>query len=284
MDTHIAAGDLQATVTSSGTYGWCGLKQLTHAQHAKPWLLSPAFTLEHYIGVPLNAPDYIEYEPCASPKYLENIAPDGCTLHYDPMKCSQIECAITYHLVAPHYIDVTLRAQTQRADWPLGHMALFFATIVRAPVYTGINLLGKDLGVEVQSKSVNHWIHFNGFAAQIGNVAHPADVLNPELPRPAQAPKTYYYNDSSMRFEQPLFYACVDEMIFALMFHQEDRERVRFVVNPLAPAFGGPAWDFIWVIDHPVAGRAYELSFRSVFKPFVSKQDVLDEYERFERP
>jgi hypothetical protein len=60
MDADIAAGDLQTTVTFEGRYGWCGLTQLAHAAHTGEWLLSPAFTLEHYIGVPLNSPDYIE--------------------------------------------------------------------------------------------------------------------------------------------------------------------------------------------------------------------------------
>ena len=205
MDANIAAGNLQATVASAGTYGWCGLKQLTHARHAKPWLLSPVFTLEHYIGVPLDSPDYIEYEPCASPKHLENIAQDGCTLHYGSLKCSQIDCVITYCLIAPHYIDVTVRAQTQRVDWPLSTMALFFATIVRAPIYTGINLLGRDLGADVQSASDNRWVHSNSFASQAGNGAHPTGMLNPELPRPADALKTYYYSDSSVCFDQPFF-------------------------------------------------------------------------------
>ena len=32
----------------------CGLDDLAHSDYDRPWLLSPAFTLEHYIGVPFD--------------------------------------------------------------------------------------------------------------------------------------------------------------------------------------------------------------------------------------
>lgn len=277
----IHAGALRATISTEGKFGWCGLSKLAHAQHAREWLLSPALTLEHYLGVPMNTAEYVEYEPCVSPKQISDVTTDCCTLRYAPVNCSQIACAVTYHLIAPHYIDVDLKLQTRRSDWPLGYVALFFATIVQAPIYAGINLVGEDDSVQV--KSENRWLHFNSFATRAGNVAHPAGLPNPELPRPAESPRTYYHSDSSVRFYQPLFYGCVGEMALALMFHQTDKNRVRFVVNPLAPAFGGPAWDFIWIISQPFAGRDYVLSFRAMFKPFAGREDVLAEYENWER-
>jgi hypothetical protein len=276
----IRAGDLQATVTTQGQHGWCGLAQLVHRQYKKPWLLSPAFTLEHYIGVPLNAPEYIEYEPCASQKYLENISNQACTLHYEPLPCSQLSCRVTYQINPPHYVDIHVNMQTERSQWPLNSLALFFATIVRAPLYSGIHFLGEDLGVQTTPNT--RWVHFNSFAAQIGNTVHPSGVPQPELPRPANPPPTYYYSDSSMRFDLPFFYAHVDNMAFVVMFQEVDREKIRFVVNPVAPAFGGPAWDFFWIIKEPMPGQRYELKFRSVFKPFVSAEDILEEFNFFQ--
>ena len=215
------AGQIDVLVTAEGNFGWCGLSEFSHEGYAKRWLLSPAFTLEHYIGIPMNSEEYIDYEPCYSPKRLEDISTDSCTLHYQPAACSQIDCAITYRLVPPHYVDVNMQMTTSRTHWPLNHVALFFATIVNAPLYTGINLLGSDIEVEV--KGDNPWVHFNGLAARKGRTAHPAGIENPELPRPATPPDTYYYNDSSVRFTQPFFYGTVDHMVFATMFRPETK-------------------------------------------------------------
>ena len=118
-------------------------------------------------------------------------------------------------------------------------------------------------------------------ATQQGKTVHPANCEHPELPRTPDAPNTYFYSDASIRFAQPFFYAPIDNMAFGLMFRPEDAEQVRFTVNPLAPAFGGPAWDFMWNIVEPVAGQTYTLSFRSFFKLFMGSNDILQEYDSF---
>ena len=274
----ISAGDIQAAVTSKGRFGWCGLSHLSHKHYAQEWLLSPALTLEHYLGVPKQAKDYIAYEPCSSPKHLEAHASTACCLHYDPLSCSHVECHLAYQAVAPHYIDVTVQAKTSRADWPFNYLALFFATIVRTPLYAGINFLGKDLAGPMKGET--QWIHFNGLAGESGRVVHPDGVTKPELTRPADPGDAYYYDDSSVRFVQPYFYAQIESMVFAVMFHPRDKDKVRFVVNPVAPAFGGPAWDFFWIIEDPIPKQSHTLSFRTLFKPFVSRDDISKEYAK----
>lgn len=275
----ISSGAIQATINAKDKMGWCGLRQLHHPKYAKDWLLAPALTLEHYLGMSFDAPDYIDYEPCASPKHLEAVSSEAGILHYEPLACSKLSCRLSYRAVAPHYVDVLATVQTQRENWPFNYMALFFATIVKAPVYTGINFLGQDL--QRPAKGDNRWIHFNGLAAQPGRVIHPAGHPQPELPRPDNPPDTYYYDDSSVRFESPFFYAQLETMTFMVMFRPSDKDNIRFVVNPVAPAFGGPAWDFFWIIESPSPEQTYTLPFRTMFKPFVSTADILEEYEVF---
>ena len=139
--TEIQAGDIRATVDTGDEAGWCGLRHWSHTRYPDQWLLSPAFTLEHYIGVSADAPEYIQYEPCYSPKSLEGIASDRCILHYGHLSCSQIECEISYHMKPPHYVDIDISMQTTRTNWPYDYVALFFATIVKTPIYTGINVI-----------------------------------------------------------------------------------------------------------------------------------------------
>ena len=275
----ISGGALSATVTTQGRNGWCGLSRLAHHDYPISWLLSPALTLEHYIGIPMDSPEYIEYEPCYSPRSLDNITSDGCTLRYGAKSCSKVDCSISYRMVPPHYVDVLVRAQTNRAEWPFKSLALFFATIVNAPIYTGVTFTGHDIGVDV--KGGNPWIHFNGFASVIGKTVHPAGLNNPELPRPENPPPSYYYSDSSVRFDRAFFFGLVGQMVFAVLFPPSHREVVRFTVNPLAPAFGGPAWDFFWAIKDPTQSRVWELQLRVLWKPFRGPEDVLKEYESY---
>lgn len=119
-ETLISAGELSARVTAQGEYGWCGLSDLIHTRHRRRWHLSPVLTLEHYIGIPPDSPDYIWYEPCESPKSLDSISPDGCTLRYGSLECSKVDCTMSYRMVAPHYVDMLVEAGTARAEWPIG--------------------------------------------------------------------------------------------------------------------------------------------------------------------
>ena len=107
--TVISGGSISASVSSEGKFGWCGLDKLSHADRPISWLLSPVLTLEHYLGIPSESPEHIQYEPCESPKRLSDIVKDGCILHYSPLPCSEVACAISYRMVPPHYIDVQVR-------------------------------------------------------------------------------------------------------------------------------------------------------------------------------
>lgn len=275
----IGAGELRMHVDLGDKNGWCGLGDLRHREQGESWLLSPALTLEHYIGVPHSASDYVAYEPCMSPKTLRDVTPEGCTLDYAPRASCHIACSIAYRVTPPHYVDVAIEARSGREEWRFREAALFFATIVRAPVYTGVTLRGRDTGVDVRGG--NPWHYFNGFASLPGRTVHPARVAQPELRRADDAPPAYFYDDSSLRFEEPFFFGRIEQMVFALLFPPDERENVRFVINPLAPAFGGPAWDFFWVLRDPSPERVFRLPLRVMWKPFVSDADVLREYETY---
>lgn len=276
--TTISAGELSAIVETDGANGWCGLRQFAHSASPAPWLLSPALTLEHYIGVPPDAPEYVQYEPCYSRKSLRDVRPDGCALRYHPTACSETACNIVYRIAPPDAVDVSIEATTSRQSWPLGSLALFFATIVSAPIYTGVTFRGYD---GIRHADANGWMHFNGHADTPGRVVHPSGLANPELGRPQPAPPTYYYADSSARFDEAFFFGTVGSMAFAVFFPASQRQYVRFVVNPLAPAFGGPAWDFLWVIPSPSPGKRYGLKMRVVLRPFGGMDGVLAAYRDY---
>ena len=278
-DVRIAAGSISAKVSSKGVHGWCGLDDLTHKEHPMEWLLRPALTLEHYVAVPIDDPNYIEYEPFGSKRTLRDVRGEGCTLRYASMSCCEVDCAISYRMTPPHYVDIVVTAQTARAQWPHNYLALFFATIVDTPIYTGVNVIGSDPNVEFNR--LNPWVHFNGQGETPGRTIHPSGVANPELARPDDPPNIYYFDDSSVRFDLPFFYGTVDHMVFGAFFKNSDREKVRFTVNPVASGFGGPAWDFFWLLEDPAPREIRQLPVRVIWKPFISRQDILDEYESY---
>ena len=278
MKTTINAGELSAVVETDGANGWCGLRQFSHAASPAQWLLSPALTLEHYIGVPPASAEYVEYEPCYSLKSLHDVRADGCTLRYHPTACSETTCNIVYRVAPPDAVDVSIETTTSRESWPFGSLALFFATIVKAPIYTGVTFRGYD---GLRHPASNGWMHFNGQADTPGRVVHPSGLTNPELGRPQPAPRTYYYADSSARFDDAFFFGTVGDKVFAVFFPTWQRQYVRFVVNPLAPAFGGPAWDFLWAIPSPRAGTTYRLTLRVVLQPFGGMDGLLAAYREY---
>ena len=136
-NARIEAGALSASVSARGPHGWCGLDRLAHSDGAADWLVRPAITLEHYLGVPLDAPEHTEYEPFASQRSLRRVRESGCSLRYGPQDCCRVTCTIDYQVVAPHYVDTTVQVLTGRDRWPHGCLGLFFATIVEAPAYSG---------------------------------------------------------------------------------------------------------------------------------------------------
>lgn len=69
--------------------------------------------------------------------------------------------------------------------------------------------------------------------------------------------------------------------MFAVFFPTTHRQHVRFVVNPLAPAFGGPAWDFLWIIPSPRTSATYRLTMRVILREYNGMERLLAAYHEY---
>lgn len=75
----------------------------------------------------------------------------------------------------------------------------------------------------------------------------------------------------------------------ALAFFFDTSDNIRFTISPVGggisilPGKSCPAWDWLWLIPHPEMGRPYSLRMRMVYKQFVSREDILGEFRRWER-
>ena len=66
--------------------------------------------------------------------------------------------------------------------------------------------------------------------------------------------------------------------MFLLMFDR--KENIRFTHSPTGGG-GTPAWDFQLIIPNYRVGERYGFRARIVVKKFISREDVIREYERW---
>jgi hypothetical protein len=84
----------------------------------------------------------------------------------------------------------------------------------------------------------------------------------------------------TIRFDRPFFFGEVEDMVFGVVFKDEDRE---------GALYGQPSRGRLWLarmgflLDHPSArpGRYLGAASACRVKPFTSKQDMLEEYQSY---
>jgi hypothetical protein len=88
-----------------------------------------------------------------------------------------------------------------------------------------------------------------------------------------------------MRYELPFHYGLFDDHLWMLMF-----DRTAGIRLTHSPSGGGtdaarqstnPAWDFQYIIPKYEVLKEYEFKARALFRPRCSREEVLQEYERW---
>jgi len=256
----IQAGDLTAVIGDgsdhgAGREGYEGVWSLTHARR----------------GVNVFRPIYAgliaHRQPCA----VTRVSDTAVEIRREGG--SAVE---RFEVVAPCYLDYTVRftAGGERAHWNC-------ASYMNAPEDPAIYLINTD------GEWMRHYDPEHGSAASV----LPEGMEPPELqtvPGAKYAHGTNSFADSlsGLRFdpERALFYGNIDGgMVLIYMF-----ERGHEVIPYMSPSGGGwheelgrrcPAWDFRYRLSGLTPGEEVVLRHRLVYKPFVSREDVLAEYE-----
>lgn len=166
---------------------------------------------------------------------------------------------VVYTLRAPYYIDIV-------CEWtPAGNVettkSLVFASYISRPS-----------DPDIYFRSGRKWHRASGmiYAPASSKALHEEgrDVVSGVVPVAAA------------RFEEPFYYGLTRKMTLIFMF--DNLEQTRFFV---APTGGGgpfaPAWDWVYRIEKPRAGKTYQFRIRIVYKPFVSPRDCRREYRRW---
>ena len=64
---------------------------------------------------------------------------------------------------------------------------------------------------------------------------------------------------------------------------QDSSEIIRFTQSPTGGGKLNPAWDYQYLIPDPEAKKEYGFNVRIVYKPFISNDDIKQEYEKWEK-
>ena len=67
----------------------------------------------------------------------------------------------------------------------------------------------------------------------------------------------------------------------ALAFFFESSEVIRFSQSPSGGGWDNPAWDFQYIIPSPEIEKVYGFKSRMVYKPFLTNDDIKQEYEKW---
>ncbi len=185
-----------------------------------------------------------------------------------------------YTVRPPHYIDHIGRftASGATAHWN-------DTCYMNGPSDPGIHVLQGD------GTWVRHYSEKHGDASSIA----PASWAEEDFPEIVQVEDSIYPHGgrgfhegfSDLRFdpEFPIWYGRFDEMVLVVMM---DRKLGDYFVPFMSPSGGGysaefertnPAWDYRCHLRDLVPGREVTVRSRLIFKPFVSHDDILTEYE-----
>jgi len=190
-----------------------------------------------------------------------------------------VDVHATYEVVAPCYVDHTLRF----TDWrdmrgtDCDFREASWCCYMNCPEDSRINFL-----------SGGQWFRYISPQHGVGSNIAPAYVPDHELevwPK-LEGQRPFHWDRIQQRFDRPFYYGRLGDHALILMF--DTPQWLRFFCSPsgggesLRAGETCPAWDFEWLIPRAVyrVGRQYELRVRMAYKPFVSDEDVVAEYEK----
>ncbi len=273
----LTTGDLSATFVDNQAMpprqraGYNGIAALQH-KHLADSIVVPlyaSFNLEHIFSGDSLADTF---EPRRHPMRLAHINSQTVELHQNATPISNLESWTRFTLRPPHYIDVEFRCQACPGTFfTHGYIGLFWASYINAPEDKHIHFWGNS-GEDPAPRWISAFSETHGLKS-----TH----------RSAQDPHALYFADnfssrflardlSDYRFLKPFYYGRFRDMVFIYMF-DNDRD-IRFSQSPTGGGPQNPAWDFQFIIEPFDYNRMYTFNARLVYKPFVSENDVMDEF------
>lgn len=241
--------------------------------------LYAGLNLENFFDArPRHEDDKIFFEPRTNPIQFTRVDDTTAELYQAATPFYGIESWTHFELKEPYYIDFSFRCVPHKPDLGGGYFGVFWASYINAPDNKSYYFLEPgstlDKPVWVQFLTQQHDRDSTVRSAE-GGADVPLDATKPCL----------WTQISPLRYGEPFFYGRFRDMVLIYIF--EPDPNLRFAHSPsgggkTASGDGyNPAWDFQIVVPDYEVGQEYGLRGRLVYKPWVDRQDVLNEVRKY---
>jgi hypothetical protein len=273
----LTAGDLTATFADNEAFGpvhkqrYNGIASIVHPA-ATGGLFVPdyaGFNLEHLFGGEL-----LEelFEPRLYPMILSQVDDKTVRLYQPPTPRSKVESVHLFRMAPSNCIDVTVTLTLQDLSaFKHGYAGAFWANYIDKPDNKAIRFWGT-----CPDKQDPHWVE--AYSEEHG--VKSAHTFFHETFEPYFAPNfnaTLANHFSGNKYIEPFFFGLRGKMVYALFFDRT--EGIRFSQSPTGGGNGNPAWDHYFIVRNPEIGKPYSYRARVLYKPFVSNEDVREEWK-----
>jgi len=253
--------------------GYNGIAELWH-KNQDSTLFVPfyaGFNLEHVFG----GDSLVElFEPRRHPMTLYRKSDNEVLLYQEPTPISGVESLTEFKVVEPHFIDITFKCIFHDLSFFQNDYAgLFWASYILRPVDKKIYFKGvsdeKPAPYWIESYSKKHGLKSTHREISDNNGFYFADNFNAVL--------ASHFSD--YRYIDPFYYGKFHKMALAFLF--DTGELIRFSQSPTGGGETNPAWDFQYLIPNPKKDHIYSFNSRMIYKPFISKEDIEQEYKNW---
>ena len=254
--------------------GYNGLMSIRHDGGPSPFVGRVAgLNLEHVNNGVATADRALQFEPRTHPMEIRRLDDRTFELYQAALPNTGLESSTRFAFREPHFIDVTFECVPRLDNFPYAHLNVFWASYIQQPQDKSIYFLGRQKGQKAEE-----WIQ--GVTPKHGVLAtHRGARDRRQFLHDNPFPLTLVFNESNYEYTRPVYYGLCGSFVWMVMFLE--RDLVRFTQSPSGGGAGNPAWDFQWFIHKPRKDKLYRLVYRAVYKPWVSREDVLREYDQF---
>lgn len=282
----IKAGDLKVIFIDNTEFGehpdWHnGIAHLSHKSEATNFFRNKAVGLnfEHmFDGEKFWETRETYFEPRSSLMNVKKISERTVELHQPPSTYRKLESWTRFTITGDHYIDIEFSCIPRAETFDRGYIGLFWASYPALSQGKGFHYIGVEEGDKERK-----WLEHKTPAHNVSStVKYENDKIKLTFNKKYKA--TLYNNFSNNRYSYPFYYGEREKMVYIIMFDQAGP--VRFAHSPNSGMMDDtvimePAWDFQYIIPDYKAGKKYGYKARVVYKPFISREDVIAEYERW---
>ena len=220
----------------------------------------------------------IFFEPRRAPMTFRKLNDQQAELHQPATPTFHVESTTRFTLRAPWYLDLDFRCTPHQHVHQRGWFGCFWASYINGPADKSFYFLGGWRPKESMWMQLCTQAHDDESTVR----AHDDDF---KLTWLDGSRDSLFKNFSRMRYAKPLYYGNFENLVYILMFKPE--AGIRLTHSPSGGGFNkdfnttNPAWDWQFIVPKYDVMQEYGYHARAVLRPRCSREEILDEYEKW---